>query len=670
MAKNERILTIDIGATSIRLCEFEFDENSVIHLQVFAYREYEEELSDGTRMEVVAGVLRQMLAESGARAKKAVISMSGQSALLRFGKIPAMKYNRKQIRQLAKFEAQRNIPFEIQEVIWDYQLIVEEGNEFIDVMSIVIRNDIVEQFTSSVRNVGLDAILVDAAPIACYNAARANGLGNEECVMIVNIGGRSTNLLFLEKDRFYARSIPIAGYSITQQIAKEFGIGLPEAEELKRHHGFVALGGAYAEPASETAAAVSKIIRNVMTRLHGEISRSINIYRSQQGGTDPKRLYLTGGASILTYCDVFFSEKLEIPVEYFNPFPAVEIADSVDKEALSEVAHMFSEPIGLAFRYFSSCPIEINLLPRSMRRQQALDVKKPYLVFSLVVIAIIVFAFFNGLRTSTVNLRKQVEILEHERKRVEPNYNQISNAVSELEDAVEQERGLERFLQGREVWPTIIEEIFRAKPSNVWIDSIQPIVGRIQGYDPNIGMIITDGGASSDTPIVFDAGGGDSLPPGVSSTNRNIDGVLLVCSTIYGDNEEELKAYPPGIKTDFPSVFSAEEGEDDEDEDEDEYEDEDEVEDEDVNSNVMASDANAKIYPQDAFVRNLRNSPLFSSEANMTVINRVEDIAEIPNAQGVSFEVDIKFNYPLSVRVWNYTKVARGAVSTSTASDD
>lgn len=94
MARDERILAIDIGAASIKLCEFEFDKGSSINLALFAYREYEEELSEGTRMNVVSGLLRQMLAEGGFRARKALISLSGQTALMRFSRLP-----RRQLRQ-------------------------------------------------------------------------------------------------------------------------------------------------------------------------------------------------------------------------------------------------------------------------------------------------------------------------------------------------------------------------------------------------------------------------------------------------------------------------------------------------------------------------------------------------------------------------------------------
>ena len=90
MASNERILAIDIGATSIKLCEFEYGKGNSMNLALFAHREYEEELSEGTRMNVVSGLLRQMLAEGGFRARKALLSLSGQSSLMRFSRLPVV----------------------------------------------------------------------------------------------------------------------------------------------------------------------------------------------------------------------------------------------------------------------------------------------------------------------------------------------------------------------------------------------------------------------------------------------------------------------------------------------------------------------------------------------------------------------------------------------------
>jgi len=499
MAKEERILAIDIGATSIKLCEFVYSAEQTISLALFAQREYEEELSEGTRMGVVAGLLRQMLAEGGFQARRALICMSGQSALMRFSRILTMNYDRKAIRQLAEFEATQNIPFPIEEVIWDYQLITGQDTESLDLMSIVIKNEVVEQFTAAVSQVGCIPILVDVAPAACYNAMRANGLGQDECVIVLNIGGRSTNLLFAEGERFFARTIPIAGHSITQQIAKEFGIGLPEAEELKRHHGFVALGGAYAEPESETAANVSKIIRNVMARLHGEIARSINSYRVQHKGQRPTKMYLTGGSSILSYCDIFFSEKLNIPVEYFNPFQVVSLQPTVDRQRLQEVAHMFSETIGLGLRYSTQCPIELSLIPITLRRQQNLAKKKPYLAGTLAAFLMVLVVIWFGILQRTDLYAANNNKLKSLHEKTQPVKQRIEQANSEASQKKSQYEAIGGLLLQQAKWTAILNEIYRLKPDDLWISELRPIYGAVKAHVPV--------SAASD-PIVAGGGGG------------------------------------------------------------------------------------------------------------------------------------------------------------------
>ena len=531
MASNERILAIDIGATSIKLCEFEYGKGNSMNLALFAHREYEEELSEGTRMNVVSGLLRQMLAEGGFRARKALLSLSGQSSLMRFSRLPVVNYDKKSIKQLAEFEATSNIPFPIKEVIWDYQLIVSPEADHIDVLSVVIKNDIVEQFTNAVMQVGLDPILVDVAPAACFNAARANGLGTDECVIIVNIGGRSTNLLFAEGDRFFARNIPTAGHSITQMIAKEFGIGLPEAEELKRRHGFVALGGAYAEPESETAAAVSKIIRTVMARLHGEISRSINVYRAQQKGSKPVKMYLTGGSSILHYCDRFFEEKLGIPVEYFNPFTIVNLLPTVDRERLGEVAHMFSETIGLGLRYQSQCPIEFSLVPAAIQRQQNLTKKKPAFIISGLTILLTLGVFW----FSASETKKLVEQANYQMKDPHEKMEKAEKMVKTPDGAaaskIGQYNALGEVILQRARWSAIYNEIYRLKPNNLWINSITPILTEMNPYEPE----------TVDLPVAGEGGGED----GMMSMGSPADSGSDMFSGMEGENSNPLMAEGP-----------------------------------------------------------------------------------------------------------------------------
>ena len=666
MAKNEKILAIDIGATSIKLCEFDYSNGSAVALSRFAHREYEEELSESTRIGVVAGLLRQMLAEGGFEARKALLCMSGQASLTRFGKIPTVGSDKKKIRQLAEFESTQNIPFAIQDVLWDYQLIPNSSTDSIDIMSVVIKSDLVDQYTGAIVQVGCEPLLIDVASAACYNVARACGIGDDgECSVILTIGGRVSNLVFVDGGRFYARTIPIAGYTITQQIAKEFNIGLPEAEELKRRHGFLALGGAYAEPESETAANVSRIIRNVMTRLLGEINRTVNVYSVQQGGRKPSKMYLAGGSSIITYCDVFFKEKLNIDVEFFNAFKCVTLLPTVDKQALGAVAHMFTEAVGTGLRFASQCPIELSLIPPRIRRQQELNRKKPYFLLSLVCAIITVVMIWFGLVKGTEKFMAQNgeldKIVKNDAKKyIDP----IEEAMGKANDSTSQVDVIGELLLQQAKWPAILNEIYRIKPDNLWITSITPIIGEVAPFEVKSKVELDSAGSGEndmfggvdtlevlggmDNPM--DMGGSSG---GASGQNVTIGGIEISGTSVI-PNQRGV-TFRLGQEFEFPFPLEAASSDEEEGDSEDGESEGDEENKEEVvvaakpaiGGNEAMSEAmkTAGKTPEEAYLAAFRKSRLFDPDPTLTAITYYSISDEFRNYS--NFRMQLKFAMPV-----------------------
>ncbi len=648
MARAERILAIDIGATSIKVGEFEYSGREAVTLVNFAHREYEEELTDTSRSVVVAGLLRQMLVENSFTARRVLLSISGQSAFTRFVRLPPFSDDQSRIRQIVEFEARQNVPFPMEEVIWDYQLVAGDDSEDIDVMFVVIKNDIVEQMTGAVQAVGLEPLLVDVAPAACYNAARANRVGQEECAMILNIGGRSTNLLFADGGRIFARTIPIAGHSITQQIGKEFGIGFAEAEELKRRHGFVALGGAYAEPESETAAAVSKIIRNVMARLHGEINRSISVYRAQQKGNRPVKLYLTGGSSTMTYTDHFFAEKLRMEVEYLNPFGVVQLGPGVDRARLEEVAHMFSEVIGLGLRYRMSCPIEVSLVPESITRQQALRRKKPYLVLSMIFFVLIFAVAWRGVAFRASLHNSAVDSLSKERMAPEMLSGSIRRAKTEQDQSNARYDSVCELLAQRCTWPEIYNELEKLKPGNLWLVSVRPVIGEMKpaveetsaggggdmfgggGGDMFGGGPSMDMGGGGGGGDMF--GGGGAAASGPTGTDVEITGLEIVghsvTETVFGKDRPAAAAAPVAPHA-LAEAGAGEDGGEGTGED---------------GEGEKVEDLRGT--PESAYLTALRKSPLFDSDKTYTEIKKYYPPRTVKNL--ASFVIQVKFKKPVT----------------------
>ncbi len=111
------------------------------------------------------------------------------------------------------------------------------------------------------------------------------------------MGARSTNLVFVEKNSFWIRNVPIAGNQISQSICNEMQEPFTAAETLKKGKGFVSLGGVYADPDDADAARISKLIRSTLTRLHVDINRSIAFYphdaqwRASQAGVPHRRQF-------------------------------------------------------------------------------------------------------------------------------------------------------------------------------------------------------------------------------------------------------------------------------------------------------------------------------------------------------------------------------------------
>lgn len=303
--------------------------------------------------------------------------------------------------------------------------------------------------------------------------------------MLLDIGAKTSNLLFFEKGKVFSRSINLGANSITQDFANESKLKFDEAESIKIDQGFVSLGGAYEEPENRHQAAISKIARQFMTRLHIQVNQTMQFYRGQQGGSAPQRLFLAGGASIMPYTAQFFAEKLNVPVEYFNPFRNVQIDPSVSLEELARVAHSLGEVVGLGLRNLAHCPVELNLMPESTLRWQSFNQKKPYFiatVFSLVAMAFAVGFLFEQLaKVKKDQIEKNEALILPEQQKEQ----RFRKAHGDLKKTKEQLDQLTTWIENRYFWADICQEfrqaLIRAEDSStkklnsdtgVWIERL------------------------------------------------------------------------------------------------------------------------------------------------------------------------------------------------------
>ncbi|GEM_PF-695208 len=473
MAQKNLILCIDVGGDSIKAAEFSFTSGQGLVLERFAYTEYDYS-SDELGEDVILKAISDVITTNNFSASDVYVSISGKNAFVRFVKIPAMTSDKAKIQEIVSYEAKQGIPLSPDEIVWDSQLMdsVGEDSTEIDAMIVIVKKDIVSRISELVERLHKRIALIEVAGTSCYNAARANNIGANDCQILLDIGGRCSTLIFLDGTRFFVRSIPIAGDTITQQIAKEFNISYADAEEMKRKHGYVALGGAYEDSDSEIGAAVSKIVRNVMTRLHSEINRSINLYRATQKGRKPEKLFLAGGTSILPFAQKFFEEKLNVPVEYFNAFQVVAIGENVDQEVLSQVAHLFPETIGLALRRIGTSPVEITLVPDHVKKQVAFRAKRIYFYITAIVILAYLGITYWAYSQQAANITEKSETFSSfvERKKIIEK--RVKDANSALTTAVSNYEMATEFLKKRNNTLAFFSVFRKCVPDNVWFTDV------------------------------------------------------------------------------------------------------------------------------------------------------------------------------------------------------
>jgi len=458
MLNTKSFLAVDFGAGSLKLAEFEINEAGGLRLKNFSIKPLGlEGAQESSREATVLKALREVLAETGTKARDINVCAPGFQVFSKFVKLPPVDAGK--VTQIIQYEAQQNVPFPLAEVVWDYQILGSSTGGELEVLLVAIKSDVVEGLFRMAEEAKLRLQLCDVSPAALCNAFRYNYGELEGCTMLLDIGAKTSNLLFFENGKVFSRSISLGANSITQDFANEAKLKFEIAEQKKIAEGFVSLGGAYAEPESEYQAAIAKIARQFMTKLHIQVNQTKQFYRGQQGGSEPLRLFLSGGASIMPYTAQFFAEKLNVPVEYFNPFRNVQIDPAVNLEELARVAHSLGEVVGLGLRNLANCPVEMNLMPSSTLRWRTFNEKKPYFIFtllSLVAVAGAVGFLFQKLAESK---EKEIKDLEPQVQKLQAKSDQFKRAYARLGEATNEAAQITSWMEKRYYWGDVLAEL-------------------------------------------------------------------------------------------------------------------------------------------------------------------------------------------------------------------
>lgn len=427
MADYKTTVALEIGAQSVTMGVFT-PAGKGFALSRYARRDILlDPVEEGMRMDYVSHAIGEMVNELKVRGSEVRNVVSGQQVFMRFLKLPALDSDN--LDEQVGFEAQQHIPFPLDEIVYSYQELPDTGEGESEVLLVAIKKDVLDELNTQVESSSLRTRSVDCSITSLYNAFRICNPEETEPVMILDIGAKTTDIIFAENGRFFTRSVTAAGSFITNSVAREFGMNYRDAENFKVNSGVVSLGNGHTDSMGEQEAALATTIRNAMGRLSSEVQRTINHYRAQYKGSHPTKAYICGGGARLPFALEYLQTAFNIPVEYFNPLAAFSIGSKVDEAALEQDAICLGPICGAVVTGAKIGAFDIDLVPTSVGKDRAEKAMLPK-VIAAGVIALAGAGFFAFSANSSAD---KAETLLKKAKPVDAEVAQLSEQIANIE---------------------------------------------------------------------------------------------------------------------------------------------------------------------------------------------------------------------------------------------
>ncbi|MGM0567677.1 MAG: type IV pilus assembly protein PilM [Elusimicrobiota bacterium] len=351
----QNILGVDLGTASVKVLEM---KSSGASFKVTNYGQ-EDILRKGVsgklpeeRKEIYVNALKSILKRKKFSTKKAAVSISGSSVIVRFVKFPKM--SAEDLSKTLQFEAEPHIPFDIDDVNMDTQIIneVEEENELkMETILVASKKDTVKERIDIIEAAGLKPAIIDVDAFALENAYEIiNEQEAGDRCMLVNIGAAITNISIVEGGvSKVVRDLYTAGNAFTRAIQNSMKIEVPKAEELKKKYG-LDIKSQQSSSEGDIGNQIYNILSPIAKELNSEMQRSIDYFTGQQSspGAEINKIILSGGGALMRGLVDFIEADIKIPVEVFRPLEKAQLGD--DSASLYVNSPALAVVTGLAVR--------------------------------------------------------------------------------------------------------------------------------------------------------------------------------------------------------------------------------------------------------------------------------------------------------------------------------
>lgn len=293
----------------------------------------------------IVDAIREAIDNAKIKTKNAAAAVCGHSVIVKKVSLPVM--SREELDDQIRWEAEQYIPFDVNEVNLDFQILeTSEGDGQMDVLLVAAKKDLIDDYVQVMSEAGLVPAVIDVAAFAVENAFEANyDVKPEEVVALVNIGAQVVNISILcEGTPAFTRDITTAGNQYTEEIQKTLSISFEEAERIK-------LGGKKSEDSQEVVPQeVEKAMQSVSENVIGEISRSLEFFSATSADSRISRVLFSGGGANVAGFQAAFQERTSLDSTTLNPLQRMIPNSKFDPDFLDDLAPSLGVSVGLALR--------------------------------------------------------------------------------------------------------------------------------------------------------------------------------------------------------------------------------------------------------------------------------------------------------------------------------
>ncbi len=343
--RSKPVVGLDIGSSAIKAIELKASGRGFKVVAIGVEPVPPDSIVDGAIIDAgaVTDAVRRLLESPRFKAKDVVASLSGSSVIVKKISLPVM--SDEDLSQSIQWEAEQYIPFDIQDVNLDYQILtpVAQRQGTMEVLLVAAKKDKIADYTGVVTAVGRTAVVVDVDAFALQNAFEANyGVEPGKVVALVNAGASATNINFVhDGTSLFTRDVSIGGNAFTEAIQKELGLPFEGAEDAKKGN---AVEGVRPDE-------VQSVLTAVMDNVLLEIEKTFDFFKATSANDRIDRVILSGGASLVEQFAQALRERLGVDVERFDPFKSVTLDPAVLKNGnAAAYAPVCAVALGLALR--------------------------------------------------------------------------------------------------------------------------------------------------------------------------------------------------------------------------------------------------------------------------------------------------------------------------------